>query len=601
MSNITPMMRQYRRIKQQHGDAVLFFRLGDFYEMFEQDAKEVSRILDLTLTRRNGIPMCGIPYHAASSYIARLIKSGKKIAICEQTHLPKPGQGLAKREVVEVVTPGTLIDENLLEGRRNNYLAALGRHGSRIAFAYIDLSTAEFLATSFIWQARAAKLREELHRLSPRELIVQESLLDDDDGLERILREREGLVLNRLPDWSFDLETSRRELARQFGVASLKGFGLQDDSPELIAAGVILDYLRSTSKGLLPHLKSISVYDDSSFVGLDEATQKNLELVQNLQDGSKRYTLLEVLDHCRTSMGARKLRRWILAPILDRDRIENRLGTVDFFYRNQILLTGFREQLGRVLDLERLSTRVAMDKAHAKDLLAIRDSIAALQSTHDLVSGYSELASFSDLQGRALANVAELKSLLDRSILDEPSVQLTEGKIIKRGFHAELDRLKSVKENARDVLSKLLEEEREKTGISSLKLKYNRIIGYFFEVTKSHLARVPDYFVRRQSLVGSERFATDSLSALESEINNASEKLIEIERRLFLEIRGQAKEHIASLMDLAGLISEIDVLQSFAFAATVHGYCHPRLRVFLIAMTRSCRSLSQRALCGRRE
>ncbi|MBA7570958.1 DNA mismatch repair protein MutS [subsurface metagenome] len=323
------MMRQYRNIKSKHRDTILFFRLGDFYEMFEQDAAEASHLLDLTLTKRNGIPMCGIPYHASQGYISRLLKAGKKIAICEQTHIPKAG--LATREVVEVVTPGTVVDENLLEAGVNNYLVCLGRSGQMIAIAYIDLSTADFYASHFPYDQRYERFKRELLSLAPRELLVQESLLAEDPQLENLLREHEGLVINRLPDWSYDLQSNRQLLKDQFQVTSLKGFGLEEDSPEILTAGVLLSYLGDTAKGVLSHIRNLQVYTDTNFMGLDESTLRNLEISQNLNDRSKRYTLLEVLDQTRT---ARKCFRsssticsealWISLSRSESSSVENR-------------------------------------------------------------------------------------------------------------------------------------------------------------------------------------------------------------------------------------------------------------------------------------
>lgn len=579
MNTTTPMMIQYRRIKQQHKDAVLFFRMGDFYEMFEQDAREVSSLLDITLTKRNNVPMCGIPYHASQSYVARLLKAGKKIAICEQTHVPKTGSGLATREVVEVISPGTVVDENLLERNTNNYLLAVGRFGDKLSLSYIDLSTAEFCATCFDYDDRSSRLKKEMFRLSPREIIIQESLFEQDEQLNRLLHEREDLVINRYPDWYFDIESSTRELELQLGVKSLKGYGLLDNSPEIISAGAILEYVKSASKNLLAHLNDLKVYTETTFVSLDESTQKNLELIHNLQDGSKRYTLLEVLDQCRTSMGTRRLKQWLLSPLTAEKQIEHRLDCVEFFYRNQILLSSVRDQLTTILDLERLSSKIAVGKAHAKDLLSVKSSLLGIQSIYQLLDEYAQMKPYTDTDAlkSGLHELTHLEQLLERAIKEEPSVLLNEGNIIKEGYNDELDRLHRIKNNAREILQELLTEEKESTGITSLKLRYNRIIGYFLEVTKSNLSLVPDYFMRRQSLVGSERFTTEKLVESESEINNADEKIIELERQLFIQIRDDTAQKIPLIMDFAHFISEIDVLESFAFAATVHGYTKPTI------------------------
>jgi DNA mismatch repair protein MutS len=580
MTESTPMMAQYRMIKERFADSILFFRLGDFYEMFEKDAREVSSLLDLTLTQRAGVPMCGIPYHAASPYIARLLAAGKKIAICEQTS--GPGKGLMSREVVEVISPGTVLDESCLTRNANSYLLAVGRVGDAVALAYADLSTGEFAATSFPFAQREARLAKELHRLEPREVITQESFIVEDEVARRLFGEREGLLVNRYPDWIFALDACRDRLQRQLGVANLKGFGLRDDSPEIVAAGVVLEYLGETAKRTLDHISSLSVYTESSFVELDEPTQRNLELLCNLQDGSRKYSLLEVLDQTRTAPGARKLRRWILTPLKDRDAIEKRLSAVEALYREQVLLARLRDVLGRVFDLERLTARVALERAHAKDLLAVR---ATIETALDL----ARLLGEEETRGAALAALAApirersaelstLVGLLQKAIDEEPAIGLAEGKLIRRGYDGELDRLHSLADNARDILEKYLEEERSATGIGSLKMRYNRIIGYFLEVTKSNLPLVPARFIRRQSLVGGERYTTDRLADIESEINDASERIVEIERRLFLEVRARVRAEVPRLLEVCEAVSELDVLQAFAFTATVHGYARPAIR-----------------------
>ncbi len=569
------MMVQYRHLKERFPDAVLFFRLGDFYEMFDTDAREVSSLLDLTLTQRNGVPMCGVPYHSVSSYVGRLLSAGKKVAICEQS--PGPGKGLMNRDIMEVITPGTVLDDGFLSRNANNYLIALGRLGDTICFAYADLSTSEFAVTSFHFNERVERLKRELQRLDPKEIIAQESLFQEDEPVRALLTEREGCLVNRYPDWSFELSSCRTRLEKHLGVANLKGFGLREDSPEIAAAGVLIDYLGESAKRSLDHMRSLAVYGESSFMGLNEAAQKSLELVSNLQDGSRRHTLIEVLDQTRTSLGARRLRAWILAPLKDSKAIERRLSAVDFFYRDQVLLSKIRGILGRVLDLERLASRVALLRANAKDLCAIEATLRCVLSLEELLSGHEGIA---DLIGPIRENRASMQAIADllgRAIVEEPSVLLTEGNLIKRGYDAELDALHSTKDNARAILEKYLQEERAATGINSLKLRYNRIIGYYFEVTKSNLSLVPSRFIRRQSLVGGERYTTDKLADLESEINDASERIVEVERNLFLEVRSRVKEESGKMLEISRAISELDVFQSLAFAATVRGYTRPKI------------------------
>ncbi len=577
MSDATPMMQQYRAARERAGDAVLLFRLGDFYEMFDRDARECAPLLDLTLTQRNGRPMCGVPHHAVSGYIARLLAAGRKVAVCEQTS--PPGRGLVNREVVEIVTPGTVLDEGLLDRGSNNYLAAVARVGARVGLAYADLSTGELAATSFPAAACAERLARELHRLDPREMIVPESLLADDEALRRLLDERRELLVNRLPDWSFDAAAARERLVRQLKVANLKGFGLADDAVEIVAAGVLLDYLGENSRRTLDHLGTLTVYGERTFVGLDEATQRNLELLANLQDGSRRFTLLEVLDQTRTAPGTRALRRRLLTPLLDRAAVERRLDAVESLYRDQATLARLREALGGVRDLERLAARLAMERAGARDLLGIRASLAAaieVEAVFARVAPEAGGAPVAVVRSHA-AELGEIVDLVGRAIDEEPSPVLSEGGLIKRGFDAELDRLHALKDDARGVLEAYLREERAETGIATLKLRYNRIIGHFFEVTKSNLPLVPSHFIRRQSLVGGERYTTARLADLESEINDAAERIVEVERTLFLQVRDRVRQASAAILAVGEAMGELDVSQSLAFAATAHGYTRPRL------------------------
>ena len=575
MSDTTPMMLQYTQIKEQHKDCVLFFRLGDFYEMFEQDATEAASILDITLTQRNGIPMCGIPYHAAQGHIARLIKAGRKVAICEQTALSKPGQGIAKREVVQIITPGTVIDEDFLDRNTNNYLLCLATAHDEVSLAYLDLSTAEFSVLAFPFAEREDRVHEQIVRLSPREILVQESLYAEDDVIRRLLTERSLVSVNRFPDWRFDPQICQDRLQRHLGVASLRGFGLHDDAAEIPAAGVILEYVTETSKTMVPHITNLQIVNDSSYLGLDESTQKNLELVRNLQDGSSRYTLLEVIDHTRSAMGCRYLRRVILQPLRDRSAIEARLNTVEFFYKHQILLSSLREALRRILDLERLSTKVSMDRAHARDLLGIKVSIRQLGVIHDLLADHGAMHDTVCALAEAIAILKPIEDLLERALAEDAPVTLAEGNLIKSGFDEELDRLRAVKEQARQILEEYLVEERKRTAISSLKLRHNRILGYFLEVTKPNVRLVPEHFIRKQSLVGSERYTSEALLDKETQISGASERIVELERELFLSLRAKVRESVSSCFAAGRRVAEVDVLQSFAFAATVNGYTRP--------------------------
>ena len=576
----SPMLEQYRRIKREHQGEVLFFRLGDFYEMFADDAIEVSALLNLVLTSRNGLPMCGVPHHAYRSYIARLLKHGKKIAICEQISEPGKGQKVIDRQVVEIITPGTTIDEDFLDKSNANYLAGLAGNNSFVSFAYIELSTGDFYATAFPLAGSQDRLRQELERLQIRELLIQESLLEEDSGIARAVLDRGGIVLNRWADWLFDEGRAKKRLETQFGLSNLKGFGLEDDSPELLAAGALLDYLDGTAKSLLPHVRKITVYHDGEYVGIDEASQRNLELVRNLRDGDSRFSLLEVMDETRCAMGRRLLKRRILHPLRDLHRIQSRLDLVETLYRDQGTLSVLRELLGKTPDLERICSRLAMDRAHGKDMLSIKNALVyceGIKELRDALGLRFESGPVEPSGGDGFSRLMELKELLGRGIADEPSILLTEGKLIRDGYSAELDALRALQGKGRQLLEAYLEEEKQATGISSLKIRYNRLIGYFLEVTKAHLSRVPPRFIRRQGIAGGERFSTDRLAELESDINGASDKIVELERTLFLEIREQAKRLIGDLTDEARRIAEIDAAQSLAKAAAIHGWTRPQV------------------------
>jgi len=572
----SPMLDQYRRIKKEQEGNILFFRLGDFYEMFAEDAVEVSAMLNLTLTSRNGLPMCGVPYHAARSYIARLLKLGKKVAICEQLTAPEKGVKVIERDVVEVITPGTTVDDDFLDKGSSNYLCCLATAGNALSFSYIDLSTGEFFATSFPCEA-AQMLRQELERLQIKEMLIQESLLEEEKLLAAAIYDRSGLVLNRWADWLFDPVQAKTRLEKQFGLANLKSFGLDETSAEIVSSGTLLDYLDTTSKSLLPHIRTLKVYRDSEYLGLDESSQRNLELLYNQRDGDVRFSLLEVLDETRGSMGRRLLKRRILHPLRDLKRIQARLDMVENLYREQGRLSKLRELLVKTPDLERLCSRLAMDKAHGRDMLAIKNAVVSFHAINDLFSN-EKLVFESDEENENRFEILEqIQNLLEKSIHEEPPQLLNEGNLIKDGYSAELDNLRSLRDMSSQYLEKYLEEERAATGITSLKIRYNRMIGYFFEVTSAHLSRVPKHFIRRQGMAGGERFSTDRLAELESEINGASEKVIDLERRLFLEIRDETKKSLSQLSSAARRIAELDTAQSLAKAASIRGWTRPEL------------------------
>lgn len=575
MAEQVPLLEQYNRIKALHRDEILFFRLGDFYEMFFGDAVEASALLNLTLTHRQEAPMCGVPHHAARAYVARLLRAGKKVAICEQLTAPGKGKGIIERGVVEVVTPGSVVDDDYLESGANNYLVAFGAFGDLMALSWADASTGEFRAESFP-RTDLERLRRELYRLSPREAIVRESVLDD-EPVARILAENPGIMLNRYPDWTFSTEQGRSVLLRHFGTNSLKGFGFDDADPAVAAAGALLEYLKDSVKVEPSQFRTLGRSEDSEHVAIDESSQKNLEIVRNLRDGGVAFSLLGVVDHTRTAMGTRALRRRLQQPLRSAIAINARLDAVEALYRDQRSLERLRAALGSCRDLERLASRLSMDKANPKDLVALRDTVsAALTLDSALPAGAP--AGLSVLARAVNRNSAvRFVDTLTRAVADDPALSPVDGSVIKAGWNAELDGLRALRADAHGVLEAYLEEERAATGLSGLRVKYNKIIGYYLELSKGAAQGAPAHFMRRQTIANGERYTTERLGTLESEINGAAERIVELEKTLFSELRSGLRSDAPLLFETARELADLDCAASFAWAATVHGYNRPQV------------------------
>ena len=563
------MMRQYTHIKQQHAHSILFFRLGDFYEVFHGDAHDAAHILGLTLTQRNGIPMCGFPHYAAQRYIAQLLNAGRTVAICEQTVPAEKGQKLVQREVVQVITPGVAIEDDYLESERNNWLVALSCTNDRLCEVYLDLSTGDLRATSFAIEQCDVALRSELARLDPREIIVQESMLVDRPQLDRMLSDYERLHVNRVADWAFDCQESYRRLCDLLGVINLNAFGIDERQPDICPANALLDYVDSTAHSVLRHIRTIRLHRNRDFVALDEVAQSNLELVRNLRDGGARHTLLETLDYTLTAMGRRRLRRWLLTPLTDIHAILQRQQQVNRFYRDQMLLRDLREQLEQILDLERLNGRVAMRRATPRDMAGILQGIEHGLTIDHRIGGI--------ISSEMVAELSDIVALLKRALLDRPAVRLEDGAVIRDGYNQDIDELRTLHRSSAAVLDEYLKAERTKSGIGSLKIRFNRILGYYFEMTKTQSAKAPDYFIRRQSTASTERYTTERLAELESQINGAAERIAQLERRLFQDICEQTAEHLDCIIELSESLSSIDCLQSLSWTATRWGYVQPEL------------------------
>jgi len=571
----TPLMRQYSAIKARYPNALLLFRLGDFYELFFEDAVVASRELQITLTSRNkekgvAVPMCGVPYHAAEGYIAKLIRRGFRVAICDQVEDPRLAKKLVKREVTRVVTPGTAIDAQVLEPRENNYLAAAVARGGVIGLAFADLSTGDFRATEFSGDACVTRMQEELERMRPSELLVASRAAS---AAEPRTPSFAPATETPLDEWVFSEEYGARLLRDHLRVATLAGYGLEGRPLAVAAAGAILHYVRETQRGSLAHLDGIRFYQQQDFLMLDPATLRILELLEPAFGESRAATLLGVLDECVTSLGARKLKSWILRPSLDVQELEARLDAVDELRKTTIEREELRRALGKIQDLERLLSKVTLETANARDLLALKQSFRSLPLVHTYL-GHFQAPKLRELLGR-LDELTDVHDLLDKSIHPDPPALLSEGGLIQPGYHAELDELRDLSQNSKRLLAQMETRERERTGITSLKVRFNNVFGYYIEVSKPNLHLVPPDYERKQTLVNAERFTTPELKELEAKILDAEERSRTLEHDLFVSIRRQVAGEARRIRETAAVLAELDVLACFAHLAAERDYHRP--------------------------
>jgi len=546
-------------------DAILFFRLGDFYEMFNRDAEIASRELDLVLTGRgqeeNRMPMCGIPFHAAENYISRLIDKGYKVAICEQVEDPKAAKGVVRREVIRVVTPGTVIEANLLSEKTNNYLAAITKEKGKYGLAYADASTGEFKVTAVDDQE---KLLDEVNRVNPSEILVSDML---EDAFQF------PIPSSRFQD-TYDIETSEEKLKEFFKVNSLDSFGLGAVKAAWGAAAAILDYLKETQKSTLDHINQIKPYHTSHFMFIDASTRRNLELVQTIRDKSYRGSLLWVLDRTKTSMGSRLLRQWVLQPLLNADLIGQRLDGVEELFGDAVLRAELGQEIKNISDIERAVGRIASASANARDLIALKESLMRLPKLKHLLKGAKGLL-LKELSG--LPDFVKVSGLVSRAIVDDPPFVIKEGGLIKEEYDPSLDEIKKAAREGKDWIAHLENEERRRTGIKSLKVGFTKVFGYYIEVTKANLSQVPENYIRKQTLVNCERFITPELKEKESLILNADERMKEMEYKVFCDVRSRVAEHTSELQRLAQVLAQIDVLLSLAEVAVENRYCRPQI------------------------
>jgi DNA mismatch repair protein MutS len=590
-ATLTPMMAQYRRIKGElPKDVLLLFRLGDFYEMFFEDAVVSSQLLQLTLTQRNGIPMCGLPHHAANNYIGRLLKAGRKVAICDQTEEAKPGK-LVQREVTSILSPGTHFDDRLLRAERNNFLASIALHGSTYGLACVDLTTGDFRLTELTGDKA---LLAELDRLRPAELIFPGA----SKALSELLSEN-STQLSPHDDWVFMPETALFTLREHFKVASLDGFGLRNRTAATGAAGAILHYLSTHLRRDVAHLTRLGFYEVADYLILDSISLRNLEILETIHaDAPRNTTLFGALNHTVTPMGARRLRDWLTQPLAAEEPIRRRQDAVQSWLDHPPALAAFRARLAEVRDLERTVSRLSLGSGNARDLLALRLALEQLPSVKAAVAGATlpgPDAPQSDLLpgpameeslepselghlGSLLRELPDLIELLGHAVADEPPLAVKEGGMIRDGFSPELDELRSAARGGKDWLAKLQQDEIARTGIPSLKVGFNSVFGYYIEVTKSHLAKVPGDYVRKQTVASGERFITQDLKVMESKILGSEERATKLEYDLFLRLREEVLNHLKSIQETASALGQLDVLASFAELARIQGWNRPEVR-----------------------
>ena len=576
MLDVTPMMQHYLQTKEEYKDCILFYRVGDFYEMFFEDAKIVSKELELTLTGKScGLeeraPMCGIPHHAVDTYLTRLVAKGYKVAICEQVEDPKLAKGIVKREVVRIVTPGTNIDMQSLDEAKNNYIMCIVYLEDKYGIATSDVTTGDFFVTEV---DSDRKLLDELNRFMPSEIICNDAFRMSGVDVED-LKERLSIAISYLDSWYFKEETAKETLLDHFHIQTLQGLGLEDYDCGVISSGALLKYLYETQKNSLDNILEIHPYSIGKYMIIDSSSRRNLELVETLREKQKRGSLLWILDKTKTAMGARLLRSYVEQPLINYDEIIKRQNFIEALNNNEITREEFREYLSPIYDLERLITRITYQSANPRDLIAFKNSLKMLPPIKTLMDDVEcELV---DEIRQNFDCLADLYDLLDRSIDEEPPISVRDGDIIKTGYNQEVDRLREAKTQGKTWLADLESKEREKTGIKSLRIKYNKVFGYYLEVTNSFKDLVPDYYVRKQTLTNAERYITPELKELEDTILGSEDRLVQLEYELFKEVRDTIAKDVKRIQKTAKAIAKIDTFVSLAVVAGQNNYCKPQI------------------------
>ena len=577
MAEYSPMMQHYLDTKKDYKDSILFYRLGDFYEMFFDDAILASRELELTLTgkecgQEERAPMCGVPFHAAENYIARLISKGYKVAICEQIEDPKQAKGIVKREVIRVVTPGTVIESNLLDEKKNNYIMSVYKSGIYFGIAVCDVSTGDFRATQIKETNNFSAALDEISRYSPAEIVVNNLMYDTTEEIAKI-RERFQIYISKQEDNKFS--NNVEELTSKYNVVdeSENKIEINDKTLCICAINGLLTYILETQKTNLDHINKIILYNNTKYMCLDINARRNLELTEKLRDKSKKGTLLWVLDKTSTSMGGRRLRRWINDPLLDIEKINKRLNSVKELKDNPILRGDIADLLKKVYDIERLVGKISYGNANARDLISLKNSVKQLPELKKIMSN-TESTLLKELYNE-LDILEDIYNIIDVAIVEEPPISVKEGGIIKKGYNEEIDKLKMATTDGKNWLIQLEANEREKTGIKGLKVGFNKVFGYYIEVTKSNISLVPDRYIRKQTLTNGERYVTEELKKLENELLGAEEKVINLEYNAFCEIREIIEKQLLRIQRTADIVATLDVLNSFAIVAEDMNYCMP--------------------------
>lgn len=579
MDKMTPAMRQYYEAKEKHKDALIFFRMGDFYESFGDDAKIIAKELEITLTSRGrdkdgeDMPLAGIPYHAVDSYLPKLIKKGYKVAICEQLEDPKNAKGIVKRGVVRVITPGTVIDPSLISDQSNNYLMSISGEGAEFGVSFLDVSTGEFITTQFTDSGNYERIISEASRMRPAECILPPALFDNKRLADRL--KELSIVLNKFDADAFDKKNARETLIRHFGVLTLEGMGCEALPLAISSSGAALLYAKTTQMRDLAHIQSVRTYFENEYMVLDSITLRNLEIIQGVRGDNS--SLLSILDSTRTPMGGRLLRKMLLKPLILAGKIAERLDAVDELVKKTLLRFDLRSQLGRVRDIERLIGRIVYGNSNARDLIALKVSLAALPEI-------SKSLKESDIRSGLLLNIiqslgdfSDVVALLTRSIVDEPPPGVREGGMIKEGYNEKLDELKQMSLHGKDWIARMQQKERDRTGIKSLKIGYNSVFGYYIEVTRSNLSQVPPDYIRKQTTANGERFYTPELKEKEVMILSADEKRVALEHEIFIEINSQIASRAKELQATAAALGEIDVIANLAEVAVNNRYVRPEV------------------------